>query len=115
MTAHQTPESLIAGLHKCNGVSGWLVLVMAGCCQHPVVGSVCVCVTLGVSSHAGLTVTRCTGKDGGGIAISEGSPRIQRMVFSGNSAQLSGGAINLEASAANITVIQARSGVVGLR
>ncbi len=76
---------------------------------------VCVCVTLGVSSHAGLTVTRCTGKDGGGIAISEGSPRIQRMVFSGNSAQLSGGAINLEASAANITVIQARSGVVGLR
>lgn len=53
-------------------------------------------------------MTRCTAKDGGGIAISEGAPGIQRMVFAGNSAQLSGGAINIEASDTNATAIEVR-------
>lgn len=55
---------------------------------------------------AGLTVMRCNAANGGAITISEGAPRIQRMVFASNVAQLSGGAISLQASAGNATAIE---------
>lgn len=44
--------------------------------------------------------------NGGAIAVAEGTPRIERIVFDSNVAQLSGGAISLQASAENATAIQ---------
>ena len=54
--------------------------------------------------HAALRGNRAA--NGGAIAIAEGAPRIERMVFDSNVAQLSGGAISLQASAENATAIQ---------
>lgn len=57
---------------------------------------------------AGLTMAHCMTPNGGGaISITGGAPRIHRMVFANNTAQLSGGAISLQASAVNVTAIQA--------
>jgi hypothetical protein len=44
--------------------------------------------------------------NGGAIAIAEGAPRIERMVFDSNVAQLSGGAVSLQGSGINATAIK---------
>ena len=44
--------------------------------------------------------------NGGAISIAEGAPRIERIMFESNVAQLSGGAISLQASAENAMAVQ---------
>ena len=62
----------------------------------------------GVCTPAGFTIANCTAKNGGAISVVGGALRMRGMLLASNTAQLSGGAMHLEASAGDPTVIQVR-------